>query len=111
MDYGDNYWELYRDYYRDPFPHSPPSTRQIKAPNPKLPRVPLTICMALEASTEAPGRASRQNGWRVLGLVGVVLGVPQGVWGPQAAGNVPKNTPPWPPGLLGPLAPGLLVSP
>ena len=25
MDYGDDYWGLYRDrdYYRDPFPHSP----------------------------------------------------------------------------------------
>ena len=22
MDYGDYYWGLYRDYYRDPFPHS-----------------------------------------------------------------------------------------
>ena len=28
MGYGDNYWELYRDYYRDPFPHSLLSTRQ-----------------------------------------------------------------------------------
>ena len=28
MDYGDNYWRLYRDYYRDPFPHSLLSTRQ-----------------------------------------------------------------------------------
>ena len=22
MDYGDYYWKIYRDYYRDPFPHS-----------------------------------------------------------------------------------------
>ena len=29
MDYGDVYWGLYRDYYRDPFPHSLLSTRQI----------------------------------------------------------------------------------
>ena len=29
MDYGDNYWGLYRDYYRDPFPHSLLSTRQL----------------------------------------------------------------------------------
>ena len=28
MDYGDYYWG-YRDYYRDPFPHSLLSTRQI----------------------------------------------------------------------------------
>ena len=28
MDYGDYYWGLYRDYYRDPFPHSLLSTRQ-----------------------------------------------------------------------------------
>ena len=28
MDYGDYYWELYRGYYRDPFPHSLLSTRQ-----------------------------------------------------------------------------------
>ena len=26
MDYGDYYWGLYRDYYRDPFPHSLLST-------------------------------------------------------------------------------------
>ena len=28
MDYGDDYWALYRGYYRDPFPHSLLSTRQ-----------------------------------------------------------------------------------
>ena len=28
MDYGDYYWGLYRDYYRDPFPHSLLSTRE-----------------------------------------------------------------------------------
>ena len=28
MDYGDYFWRLYRDYYRDPFPHSLLSTRQ-----------------------------------------------------------------------------------
>ena len=28
MDYGDFYWRLYRDYYRDPFPHSLLRTRQ-----------------------------------------------------------------------------------
>ena len=28
MDYGDHYWGLYRDYYRDPFPHSLLSTRK-----------------------------------------------------------------------------------
>ena len=28
MDYGDCYWGLYRDYNRDPFPHSLLSTRQ-----------------------------------------------------------------------------------
>ena len=28
MDYGDYYSGLYRDYYRDPFPHSLLSTRQ-----------------------------------------------------------------------------------
>ena len=28
MDYGDYYWGLYRDYYRDPFPQSLLSTRQ-----------------------------------------------------------------------------------
>ena len=28
MDYGDYSWGLYRDYYRDPFPHSLLSTRQ-----------------------------------------------------------------------------------
>ena len=28
MDYGDDYWGLYRDYYRDPFPYSLLSTRQ-----------------------------------------------------------------------------------
>ena len=28
MDYGDHYWGLCRDYYRDPFPHSLLSTRQ-----------------------------------------------------------------------------------
>ena len=28
MDYGDNYWGLYRGYYRDPFPHSLLSTKQ-----------------------------------------------------------------------------------
>ena len=27
MDYGDYYWGEYRDYYRDPFPHSLLSTR------------------------------------------------------------------------------------
>ena len=34
MDYGDHYWGLDRDYYRDPFPHSLLSTRQITL-NPK----------------------------------------------------------------------------
>ena len=29
MDYGDYYWGLYRDYCRDPFPHSLLSTRQL----------------------------------------------------------------------------------
>ena len=29
MDYGDYYWGLYRDYYRDPCPHSRRSTREI----------------------------------------------------------------------------------
>ena len=28
MDYADDYWGLYRDYYRGPFPHSLLSTRQ-----------------------------------------------------------------------------------
>ena len=28
MEYGDYYWGSYRDYYRDPFPHSLLSTRQ-----------------------------------------------------------------------------------
>ena len=28
MDYGDYYWGLYRDYYRDPFPHSLLGTRE-----------------------------------------------------------------------------------
>ena len=28
MDYADDYWGLYRDYYRDPFSHSLLSTRQ-----------------------------------------------------------------------------------
>ena len=28
MGYGDCYWGLYRDHYRDPFPHSPLRTRQ-----------------------------------------------------------------------------------
>ena len=31
MDYGDYYWGLYRDYYRDPFPHSLLSIRQYSA--------------------------------------------------------------------------------
>ena len=29
MDYGDYYWGLYRDYYRDPFPHCLLSTREL----------------------------------------------------------------------------------
>ena len=29
MDYGDYSWGLYRDYYRDPFPHILVSTRQL----------------------------------------------------------------------------------
>ena len=29
MNYGDYYWGLYRDYYRDPFPHSLLSTREL----------------------------------------------------------------------------------
>ena len=28
MGHGDYHWGLYRDYYRDPFPHSIPSTRE-----------------------------------------------------------------------------------
>ena len=28
MDYGDYYWGLYRNYYRDPFAHSLLRTRQ-----------------------------------------------------------------------------------
>ena len=31
MGYGDCYWGLYRGYYRDPFPHSLRSTRQLKS--------------------------------------------------------------------------------
>ena len=31
MDYGDYYWGFYRDYYRDPFPHSLLRTRQSKS--------------------------------------------------------------------------------
>ena len=31
MDYGDYFWGLYGDYYRDPFPHSLLSTRQINS--------------------------------------------------------------------------------
>ena len=30
MDYGDSYWGLYRDYYRDPFSHSVLSTGERK---------------------------------------------------------------------------------
>ena len=30
MDYGGYYWGVYRGYYKDPFPHSLLSTRQIK---------------------------------------------------------------------------------
>ena len=30
MGYGDYYWGLYRDYYKDPFPHSLLRTRQIR---------------------------------------------------------------------------------
>ena len=29
MDHGDYYWGLYRAYYKDPFPHSLLSTRQM----------------------------------------------------------------------------------
>ena len=32
MDYGDYYWGLYRGYYRDPFPHSLLSTRELFKP-------------------------------------------------------------------------------
>ena len=31
MDYGDYFGGLFREYYRDPFPHSLLSTRQLKA--------------------------------------------------------------------------------
>ena len=30
MDYGDDYGGLYRDYYRDRFPHSLLSTRELR---------------------------------------------------------------------------------
>ena len=30
MDYGDDYWGLYKDYYWDPFPHSLLRTRQFR---------------------------------------------------------------------------------
>ena len=53
MDIGHYYWGLYRDYYRDPFPHSLPSTRQTKelrvssnrglATKPLLPEKPLQL--------------------------------------------------------------------
>ena len=40
MGYADYYWGLYRDYYRDPFPHSLLRTRQsLKARANKLPGV------------------------------------------------------------------------
>ena len=29
MDYGKNYWGLYRDCYRDPFPHSPTKNQAV----------------------------------------------------------------------------------
>ena len=35
MDIGDDYWGVYRGYYRDPFPHSLLSTRQFRV-NPTL---------------------------------------------------------------------------
>ena len=31
MDYGDYHWGIYRDYHRDPFPHSLLRTRQMRA--------------------------------------------------------------------------------
>ena len=30
MDYGDYFWGLYRDYSRDPFPHSLLRTREVR---------------------------------------------------------------------------------
>ena len=39
MDYGDYYWGLCRGYYRDPFPHSLLSTRQIDEKEPPKDKV------------------------------------------------------------------------
>ena len=36
MDYRDYYMGLYKDYYRDPFPHSLLSTREIRHPKLKF---------------------------------------------------------------------------
>ena len=42
MDYGDSYWGFYRDYYRDPFPHSLLSTTQafLAWPTPEMHAAP-----------------------------------------------------------------------
>ena len=51
MDYGDYYWGLYRDCYRDPFPHSLLRTRQFR-----VLRVPLkgSIGVPLKGSIWVP---------------------------------------------------------
>ena len=37
MDYRDYYMRFYKDYYRDPFPHSLLSTRKIRHPKLRTP--------------------------------------------------------------------------
>ena len=36
MDHGDYYWGLYRDYSKDPFPHSLLSTREFLQTDPSM---------------------------------------------------------------------------
>ena len=56
MDYRDYYWGLHRGYYRDPFPHSLLSTREMKWQH-GVPMCCISIC----------GLRVERFYWRLLG--------------------------------------------
>ena len=89
MDYGDYYWGFYRDYYyRDPFPHSLLSTRELKEP--KALRVPFKgsfkdslkgsfkVLLELRTPSRAPFKDSNKDPCKGPGALGL--------WGFRACG-------------------------
>ena len=74
MDYGDYYWGLYRGYYRDPFPHSLLSTREIgKIPSPLYQTGGLHVSLPLQYVPEIPKLGVLKQGTQLCRAMGSVL--------------------------------------